>query len=187
MLVLPPNSRPLTILAIDPGTTTMGVAVMTWDTISPFFVVDYAFTITCSDRHPAYRAITDTHGSRTARFQQQTDVLSGMLFDLNPNVVIAESPYMGRFASAFGALTECMMNIRTTLMDYDPTMLLDQIDPTSIKAMLGVPRKKMKDKEEVRKRLRQRQDLYWKTDIDTLDEHAVDAVGVGLYYFVNIV
>lgn len=186
MLVLPDNDRPLKLIAIDPGTTTMGVAVMSWTVDNPSYNVDHAFTIKCNDRLPGYRALADLHGSRPARFQQQADELASLLFDVEPNALIAESPYLGRFASAFEALTECMMNIRFTLATYDPELPMVRVDPTSVKAMLGVPRKKMKDKEEVRRRLIKRKDLTWDVSIDSLDEHAVDAVGVGLYYFINL-
>ncbi len=187
MLVMPPNTTPLKVLGIDPGTVTLGVAGVHWDMVSQKFHVDMAFTLQANDRLLGYQSITETHGSRISRFYQQADELHSIFYNVQPHAVVAESPFMGKFAQSFGALTECVLNIRQTLFNYDPTMPLVQVDPTTVKKTVGVRKGFMSDKEEVRRALRDRTDLSWGVDLESLDEHSVDAIAVALYYMLVLV
>ena len=182
MLVMPPQQTPFRVLGIDPGTTTLGVAVLTWDFRSQKYRVENAFTLQANDRLLGYQSITEVHGGRISRFYQQADELSCILANVRPHAVIAESPYMGRFAQSFGALTECVLNLRQIVYTYDCFMPLEQIDPTRVKKKVGVHKGKMSDKEDVRRALRERSDLIWDVDLEALDEHSVDAVAIALYY-----
>lgn len=187
MLVLPQQSGPFRVLGIDPGTTTLGVAILHWDVDQPKIYVENAFTLTANDRLLGYQAFTEIHGSRIARFCQQADELANIFVNVKPHAVIAESPYMGRFAQSFGALTECVLNIRQTLFNHDMSMPLLQVDPTSVKKTVGVKKGRMSDKEDVRRALRERPELIWGVDLEALDEHSVDAVAVALYYLLTMI
>jgi Holliday junction resolvasome RuvABC endonuclease subunit len=187
MLVMPPQATPLRVLGIDPGTTTLGVAALYWDIDNNKIHVDSAFTLQANDRLLGYQAITEVHGSRISRFYQQADELNAIFHNIRPHAVIAEAPYMGRFAQSFGALTECVLNIRQTLFNYDSSMPLLQVDPTTVKKTVGVHKGKMSDKEDVRRALRERTDISWGVDLELLDEHSVDAVAIAMYYLLVLV
>lgn len=186
MIVLPEHSRDLRILGIDPGTTTMGMAVLDWPLPTDTFTVEYAYTLVANDNHPHYRAMADLHGNRTARLQQQADTLREILHLYQPHVVVAESPFMGRFAQSYGALMECVQVIRGVLLDYDFQIPLRLVDPPSVKKGVGVKLGRKTDKEDVRRALAARTDLTWKVALETLDEHSVDAIAVGLHYPLHI-
>ncbi|MNE02406.1 hypothetical protein D3C80_948800 [compost metagenome] len=95
-------------------------------------------------------------------------------------MVICESNYKGRFADAYATLVECVAVIRNVLYRYDPTMPLLMVDPMSAKKAAGVVGK-FKDKMDVTRALKKRTDIVWGVDIDTLDEHSVDAVAIGYH------
>ncbi len=174
-------------MGIDPGTSTLGVSILSWDLRSPRYRVDNAFTLKAANNTLGYGAMEECHGGRAARLQQHHDELLYWLYTIRPQAVIAESPYQGRFVQTFAALTECLATVRQALMTYDPHLPLYQVEPNVAKMAAGVDlsaMRKTKDKKSiVRDALALRRDLEWGVGLDTLDEHAVDATAVGLHYF----
>jgi len=118
-----------------------------------------------------------------ARLQQHHDELIQWCHILKPHAVIAESPFQGRFAQSFAALTECINMIRQAVMVYDSHMPLNLVDPPTVKRAAGVVLRRGTDKEDVKQALLGRQDLVWGVDIHVLDEHSIDAVAVALHYY----
>lgn len=185
MLTMPTSTRPFTVMGIDPGTSTLGVSIMTWDFASPKRTVETAFTLKASDTIHAYLALRDQVGNRYARLQQHHDHLLELLYFYQPHAVIAESPFEGSFPQTFAALTECLGAIRRAVMGYNPVMTLNLIDPMSVKRVAGVEmkRKNLSRKEAVLEALAARSDIHWSVDPWGLDEHSSDATGVAVYYY----
>lgn len=187
MLVLPTQSTPLRVMGIDPGTSTLGISLLSWDLHSNQYSVDFAQTQVARDTTLGYGMYRELHGGRQARLEQLADRILELFFGLCPHVVVIEAPFQGRFAQSFAALTECVTMVRYALMHYDNQIPLTQIDPITVKKVAGVvlkgkDRKKASDKGVVRDALASRLDLRWSVPLDSLDEHAVDAVAVALYY-----
>lgn len=180
MFKLPECSEPLRVLSIDPGSYNTGFSHWTWDFEDPVYTLETAYTLKIPDSDKRYNSIRDVSNDRIARLFHLDDSLTGVIEEFRPHVVIAESNYMGKFADAFGALVECVAVIRNVLYRYDPTMPLLMVDPPSAKKAAGVVGKS-KDKMDVYHALKKRNDIRWGVDIDTLDEHSVDSVAIGLY------
>lgn len=185
MLVQPLSQEPVRIIGIDPGTTCMGVSVIEWGFTSPIQVV-HAFTLKASNTEIPYRSIMELHGDRVARLNQLGDELAKVFIHTRPHAVIAESPYLGRFATSFAALTETLWVIRQTVQGYDPYLPLYSIDPLTAKKAVGTKLGRKTDKEDVRQALLERTDIQWTVDPRALDEHAIDATAVGLYYVLQV-
>lgn len=185
MLIQPPSQAPVRVVGIDPGTACMGVSVLEWGFQTPLQVVN-AFTIKVANNDAASRAMMELHGHRYARLQQLGETLEQILHEVRPHAVIAESPYLGKFAAAFAALTETFWVIRQTLQAYDPHLPLYSIDPPTAKMATGVKMQRGVDKDDVQLALLARNDIQWQIDPLSLDEHAVDATVVGLYYFSHL-
>ena len=149
-------------------------------------MVRQAFTAHLKDTHPAYSEISDLHGSRTVRLMILGDIVTDFLRTHRPHAVIVESNYLGKFANSFAALVECVIVIRNALYKYDPFIPLYMVDPSTAKINAGMAKVKGTDKEDVRRALRSRTDLKWDIDIDSLDEHAVDACAIGYYYMCKV-
>lgn len=126
------------ILAIDPGTDTMGVCLSIVDLHHRTHYIDNLFTLHAARQVSYYQSTLDIHGARQARFRAHTEMLLLTLDSFRPHCVISESPFMGKFAAAYGALTECMSVIRAALYQYDPTIPLETVDPPSAKKSVGV-------------------------------------------------
>jgi Holliday junction resolvasome RuvABC endonuclease subunit len=164
----------------------MGITLWEWRLDSSRFVVVESFTAAAKDNNPVYNSISEVHGNRVARMYFLADTLADTLRRFNPHAIIAESPYMGRFPQAFAALVECVSLIRNTVYSYNRYLPLYQVDPPTAKKAAGVKIVKKSDKEDVRRALRARTDIEWQVDLESLDEHSVDSVAVGLYYLLNL-
>lgn len=186
MLQLPPSREPLRVVGIDPGTSTMGVAALSWDFQSPFRV-QQAFTLTVTGRELPYQALSELHGNRHSRLRNQGEVLHAFLTDYRPHAVVCEAPYMGSFAQSFMALTEAICEVRHRVQFYDPQVPLYTIDPTTVKKTVGVKISRKMDKEDVRIALVNRADVQWEVPPQSLDEHGVDAVAVAMYFLLSLV
>lgn len=180
MFTLPQSTEPLRVLAVDPGSYHTGIALLTWDYVTETINVNDAFTIKFPDSGPTYLHVRELTTPRVARLHHMEDELTSIFEDFRPHLVIAESNYMGRFADAFATLVECVAVIRNVLYRYDPTLPLLQVDPPTAKKDAGVKGRRS-EKIDVTIALKKRKEVIWHVDIDTLDEHSVDAVAVGYH------
>lgn len=175
------NER-LVVMGIDPGTSDLGVSILTTAIEPATITVEHAETLKLPNRVPNIVAIEELCSPRMARIQHLGLQLADMLDYYQPHVVICESPFMGRFAQAFEALTELMWVIRTHMWEYDPTISLITVPPVPVKKNLGLSKKhELKDKDLVRDRLYKRKDIEWNIEKDLLDEHSIDATAVGVF------
>ena len=167
------------ILAIDPGTYCTGVSVLLKE--NDGIKVIFAHTIHAeklASKVPYIEQLVDARFARN--YCTKLEILKiGNLFPID--AVVSESPYMGKFAQSFAALTELIAGIRTTIFNNFPTTPFYSIDPASVKKFLGVSGKNG-DKELMRKGL-ERQELYYENSIklESLDEHSVDSIAIGLW------
>lgn len=181
MLKMPENSEPFKILSLDPGSSHLGVSILLDNLDGSDVVVDDSFTVHLKDTHPHYAEFGDLHGNRFVRLLQLGDVVLDLMRTHRPHAVIVESNYLGRFATAFAALVECVAMVRSAVYMYDPFMPLFQVDPSTAKINAGMERIKGTDKEDVRRAMRKRKGIKWNVNLDELDEHSVDACAIGLY------
>lgn len=184
MLNLPKSAEPLRILALDPGTTCLGTAMIRWGVGERTFTVQHARTL--QDRRLNNNHIRDLHGDKIARLDDIQTQLEEALAYFQPHVVISESPFMGRFAAAFAALTECLFMVRRTVMEYNPYIALELATPKQAKAAAGVDLSIPNDKGDVQRALMADPNIVWEIDPVTLDEHAMDSVAVSSYYIRNL-
>ena len=86
-------------------------------------------------------------------------------------------------SAAYAALVECLDAVRRAVIKYDETLSLTVIDPARVKKAIGVSGKSG-DKTLVRAALSTMEAFTLMTDIslDKLDEHAIDAIAVGLAF-----
>jgi len=181
MLRMPMNSEPFKILALDPGSSHCGVSIILDNLDGSKLVIADSFTVHLKDSNPHYAEFGDLHGNRVVRLMQLGDAVLDLLRTHRPHAVIVEANYLGRFATAFAALVECVAMVRSAAYTYDPFMPLYSVDPSSAKINIGIARVKGTDKEDVRIAIRKSTNLEWIVNLDELDEHAVDACAIGVY------
>ena len=176
---LPPSH--LVVLGIDPGTETMGVAVLGLDLCTLEVFAYNVLTLHASHRINPLGVEAQTYGDRFARLNALGSSLQQICAQYNPHSVIAESPFLGRFPGSFEALVDCLSVVRRAIAGFDPSLLVETVDPPSAKKAVGV-NPKGSTKEDIR-------DAVFKLPIirypgvyfEHLEEHATDAIAVAYY------
>lgn len=183
MLLLPDiTGEPLNrIVAFDPGTNRLGVAVLDYNKEQGTHFVEHAATFFIGNLYKQYPVVIETYGERVAKQYAARCAVQKVLEAWNPSVVASESPYMGSFPQAYMALVECIDAIRRACKAFNPYQPLITIDPATVKKSIGVSGKSG-DKEAIRNALANRKSLTFDVGVslDKLDEHAVDAIAVGI-------
>lgn len=165
-----------TLVGIDPGSTNLGVAVLTIDLETLAIVSTYAFTVH-ADKSPYYEWMSEYHPDRVQRIRALEEILYQTFLRYQPLQVWSESPFYNRFRpNAYGVLVEVLECIRRAVFQYHPTLPLMTIDPPSVKKALGASSKAKKDA--VALALSEMTALKLTVPLAQLDEHAVDAIGV---------
>lgn len=181
MLTMPVNKELFKVLSLDPGSSHVGVAILLDPLDGSDVIIDDSWTIHLKDTNPMYSEFGDLHGNRVVRLLQLGDAVTDLCRTHRPHAVIVEANYLGKFATAFAALVECVAMVRGAVFGYDPFMPLYQVDPSTAKINAGMERIKGTDKEDVREAMRVRKGIQWNVNLDELDEHSVDACAIGLY------
>ncbi len=171
------------ILSIDPGTNHLGYSISDVnmaDKSQPMAVVEVN-TLNAVSLSKQFTTMLEIHGDKVTKLYALEQAIKRILERFKPDMVVSESPYMGQFPQAYAALVECLKSIRSALIDFDPCMPLNMIDPATIKASVGVSGKSG-DKELMTKAIEnliKENKLILNDKPDTLDEHSIDAIAVG--------
>lgn len=176
----PPTDLRVRLLAVDPGSTTLGFALMLIDPGYNQITVSDAFTINVGRGIDINSMRFEQYGAKAERLHQIFMNASSVLHQLQPHLFIAESPFVGRFAAAFEALVEVRDALKAALWQHDPTILYESVDPLTAKKAVGAAVYKG-SKENVRDSVIALPDLIWAPNVMKyeLDEHSIDAVAVG--------
>ena len=169
------------ILAIDPGTTTFGVAVLDWQHGTELARVRWAFTLkeTNSAQTDSFEEMC---GKRDVRIEGLSKDLATILDHSWPNFVITETSFSQRGkANAYESGIEVNSMMRKTLWNFSPAMPLHGINPRSVKNYVGVSHVKT-DKDDVKKAVIGLYKNNTDVDLESLDEHAIDAIAVGNFF-----
>lgn len=180
-----PNIPPriIRVMSIDPGSTSLGIAVMDVNCSTGDVVLQHVatFQIEIIVRHK-YSNYEYVFGPTAAKLEAISDVVSSMASHWCVDDVVSESPYMGRFPRAFEVLTQCMCFIRKGLARYYGDRPLITFDPATVKKAVGV-KGTSSDKTAVATALTQLPQLSLGLfDVAFLDEHSTDAIAVGYTY-----
>jgi len=177
-----PHSAPVTttLIGIDPGSSTMGVCIMTVDALTLEIVSTDAFTIVGEKLMKKNSFLGYIHGERFARIDAIEERLLAIFDRHNPFDVASESPFFnpGR-PNAFEVLVEVVYMIRKALWRHNPWLRLYRIDPPTVKK--GVKAEKLTGKEAVQTAVLAMEPLLHyigKTPMRQLDNNAIDAIAV---------
>jgi Holliday junction resolvasome RuvABC endonuclease subunit len=179
MLTIPEGSSPYaSIIAIDPGTETLGIAALEFDCRTLEIRGSEARTFKGSKMIRA-DWMEEIHGARFARIRAHCENFGRILRLFGPAFVASESPFFSRaHPQAYGALTEIVYALKLTLYEHDPTMDVTYIDPPTVKNAVGA--KGNADKDAVKAKVLGLPELKYAGEIPLvkLDEHSIDALAV---------
>lgn len=180
MLFIPNTCHQYRLLSIDPGTTTLGVSILSIDLATGLKRVELAYTLNAAKSIYRYPNIEETQGERHAKLTSHYNAVLRIMREWNVHGVVSESPYLGKFAQAFEALVECLQMLEAAVTHYNPQMELRTIDPSTVKMNVGV-NGKSNDKTLVGDAILKLPDLQFApyVDLASLDEHSWDSIAVG--------
>ncbi len=172
------------IIGIDPSVDNMGVGILDIDIDTYRVVVVESYTVHGKDHVKKYPHIAKYHGERVAKLHGHGEHFIKVFDQWDPNAVAIETPFMGRFPAAYGALKECVCTVTNALISHDFTMPLNGIDPKSVKNAIGVSAGS-KDKNDMQAALSLHKGIEWGNGLNAgmLDEHSVDAIAVAYWLY----
>ena len=188
MLYLPLDAaRTGTVVGIDPGTETLGCAVLSFDlgTLAITGLEAYTFRGT---KLPSSEWMGMVYNERAQRIAAHHANLVNVLCRTNPLAVASESPFYSHLRpSAYGALTEIVCAIRCAVQAFDAWRTLHLIDPPSVKRAVGAPGGAGKDV--VKECMGRVSELMavCEDEFAHWDEHAIDAAAVAYCQYLRLV
>lgn len=169
------------IVAIDPGSDTLGLTLLTVDLRTGAITVNHSETYHASNylRYLPF-GYESAHGSMLSRMWCHRQTLVNLFHQFQPHSVIAESAFLKkRFPRSFEVLTVGLEMIRSALREYSPAMILDLVEPSVAKKAVG-HKGNSSDKSGVHQCVIKYPGLIWNVDPLLLDEHSADSVAIGI-------
>lgn len=175
------------IVGIDPGSDTLGLAIITFRIPTLELVSIEAQTFIGRKMFDDEGWQSNVMGERYARIQAHKVNLIQLFTDIKPINVACEGPFFSqKRPSAFGSLMEVLSMIREAVAIFDPWRKLYVIDPPTVKKSVGAPGNAMK--EVVREKVIALLKPYYigQVGIEFLDEHSIDAIAVAYCRYVDL-
>lgn len=179
-MIIPELRNPKTqlrIVAVDPGTSHLGLAVLDWEWGKDLAEVVWAGTIHVNDESSP-GSFSETHGNRDYRLSRLSASWKEFLRISCPTFVTTETPFMRRAKlSAYESGVELQKMLRDGLWEVLPGKYLHGFMPIIVKAHVGVVAKGT-DKSHMFTAVT---NMYGKStlvDLSVLDEHSIDAIAV---------
>lgn len=179
MLVIPQGYREYRLVSIDPGLTKCGVSIYRLSQDKEILSID-AFTLQNERVSQATFFDDETTSDRALRLERLRRALCGVLEHYKPAIVAHETPFYNRFRPmAFGALVEVVDAIKYAVYEVTPFSIITGVEPMLVKKAVNASKGKGKDP--VKEGVRGTPSIMSRlaVDLDTLDEHSIDAVAVG--------
>lgn len=166
------------IFGIDPSVDNLGIAVLDVDINQDHIAIIHGKTLYSAHLISTIPGIVDRFGDRAAKVHAYRLALSDYFKYYRPDVVIYESPFLGRFPNSFEALVQCKTAITEAAIDYDSELILTWIPPANAKMCIGV-NPHSSDKQEIRNAIDNLENLSIQCPYQALyTEHTYDAIAV---------
>lgn len=180
-------ARTVRFLALDPGSRTLGLAVLEYDFETGKLHVLFTRCLDVDEGLKSLRYMEDLIGTRLTRLKIIADFLKNQIEEWEPSTIIMETPYMGSHAQAFKILVEVMRTIEQCVLAYSNGIPLEKIDPSTVKKTIGV-KGNCGDKDLMLIAVKAIDYLVVEDgiDLDTITEHEVDGIAVGNFFCVSV-
>lgn len=174
--------EPLRILAIDPGTTTLGAAGINLCPYTLDPTVAFARTINAMKEYKPSEAWLYMHDPQVLRVDYIAGEILQLLWEYQPHLIACESPFSHVRPEAYAALVRIQMALYQAVSMYDISKSIILVTPNEAKKSVGAVMGKLASKENVKECVL-KHPLKWDVDItpSTVDEHSIDAIAVGCY------
>lgn len=172
------------LMGLDPGLNFTGVAIFDICYFTGKIQRVEAFTL-ANDKLPNHTGLDeDFVTERTIKLYKLKAALLWSMGNYNPAYVVCESPfYSPLMPMAFGALTEVVSIIHSAVLAWNMNIGFHTVPPLLVKKLIGtkaVKNDSVKGKELVKLGVMAIPEIMsvLQTPIETLSEHAIDAIAV---------
>lgn len=166
----------LNILAIDPGLNNIGFSHLLYSYPNSSISSITAHTFKPEPTVPAYQ-LSEYLDDRTIKLLSIKDYFSSLLTSTHFDLIVCEAPFF--YASkpgAYRALVEVISVFKQHLADTNPITPFIQLEPLLVKRY--VKSLNISNKDSTKEAL-YLLNLHNYIDLNTLDEHSVDAISIG--------
>ena len=181
------QSSIIKVVGIDPGSTCLGVALLSFDLEHRCITESDAWTLNGASLAGKDSWLASTFGDRYARIAALKRELGRIFYQERPVFIASEAPFINsKFPQAGMALVEVVNAIKEAVSEYDYQQHLLLVPPSSVKNAVGV--KGGENKFAVQAAVIKLPDLCYKgyKPIHLLDEHSIDALAVGYHQLKQI-
>lgn len=168
------------MVCFDPGLNTTGVSVFDIDSRTMQVSGISAYTIYNDKLGDATGLDPDLLTERTFKLYKLCLGIQNAINYYQPNLVGCEAPFYNRLMPmAFVSLSEVVSMIRHTVLQYNYNIPFYLVEPQKVKQGIGVAGKK--GKQVVMEAISRVPEIMsvLNVPLESLDEHAVDAIAVG--------
>lgn len=176
------------ILAIDPGIDNTGISILDVSK-NKLPTIIYSSTITTNVLIKSLPDIINNYGIRYTKQLVIKNILNEIIITFVPNIVVIESSFIAKSINAFKSLNELILLVENLVneFNYNLTKIFKPIffykkPPKSIKKNLGL-KELSNDKNLIKEALKVYPLDFNGFDINTMDEHAIDAIAIGLWIY----
>lgn len=186
MLALSNHYDEFTLLALDPGLNNTGVAIFRIRR-SPVEILSISAMTLKADKLVDSSGLDDEEYSEQIHKRYSMGAGLAELLEIHmPDQVASESPFFDRRKpGSFKILAEVLTTLFDTVVRYNKLAKFSTVEPLLVKKVLGVAGQK--GKEVVREAMEKETKLLavLQQPLERLDEHAIDAIGVGYTWLVK--
>lgn len=177
----------LRIMGVDPGTKNLGLSLGVCDFNSPKYIIEFGETIDVA--YLTYKTnsyLTEYQSRNIAMYTAVYNVTYRMVHELQPDLVICESPYMDkRFPLSYMLLSLCSQAVQQAVKDYSIFIPFEFIDPASAKKGVGA-KGNCGDKVLMQHAVLNNAHITSLFDMSLFDEHTIDSIAIGYNGFLGI-
>lgn len=175
------------IMGVDPGTENLGLSLGVCDFNTPKYVIELGETFNISHlTHKTNAYLTEFQSRNISMCTSVYNIVYQMVHDLQPDLVICESPYLNkRFPLSYMLLSLCSQAIQQAVKDYSIFIRFEFIDPASAKNGVGV-KGNSSDKNDMRQAILSNPYIVSDINLNSFDEHTLDSIAIGYNGFLGI-
>lgn len=171
-----PPCQVIRILGVDPGNTTMGVAILDLAIPDMTMTLAHAYTVDSVKQYTDRHYLIEHRSERHLRQKIMGQAMVRALRFYEPDLIAIESPFMHRLPQAFAALTELMLRLEDAVAECNISIPITKIAPVKAKKAIGV--KDIKSKASVKEALKKKNVAIMERQWGVMDEHSIDATVV---------
>lgn len=168
----------LRITSFDPGSSHLGAAVYDHDARHDVTRLVDTGSMDVAD-HERYPEL-DCYGRRGKRLHLMGLYVEQFCRLHNPDIVVIEDAYLSRFPAAFRSLVEGICAIRDAVLRWNQDAVIWMVEPSTAKAAFDAAYKGA-GKDGARAGVYKYVGPLSDIDLTALNEHTIDAVGIGYW------